>query len=448
MEGDLDRISTLPEAILCQIMSFLSTKDAVCTSILSTRWRYLFAAMSTFDFDDSLLQRPQKNDGCLLVNAQNNAPKINNFMNFVDRLLFFPNKATVECFRLHFSSYVDSLRVYGWICAALWHGVKELDIRLGLGNSPILPTVLFTSKSLVTLKLEARFFITVPSNVFFPSLKTLELRYVNFVDGDSIQILFASSPMLEESFIFQCNLENTRELNISNPSLKRLTIDCISEVYYRRHNLLFEINVPSLVYFKYVDFIEEDYTITNMHSLVKADIRIALNLYEIYEDHHQRALAQLLQGICNVKSLYLTIDLDALRVLYHKRFLACYNLVKLEIIDNSWEPQGTSLSEFLEFLPNLETLVLRDLNYEDAVWSPPEKVPSCLLFHLKEIVFGEFHGGSRHLIEMIKYFLKNAIVLENLKICMNSLEEKEQLEITKELLRLPRISMKCQVVTF
>ncbi|KAJ0014177.1 hypothetical protein Pint_20646 [Pistacia integerrima] len=46
-----DRISELPDEILHHILSFMATKFAVQTSILSTRWRHLWKFISTIDFD-------------------------------------------------------------------------------------------------------------------------------------------------------------------------------------------------------------------------------------------------------------------------------------------------------------------------------------------------------------------------------------------------------------
>ncbi|CAI8587146.1 unnamed protein product [Vicia faba] len=47
-----DRINDLPDPILCHILSYLSTKLAVRTSILSRRWKTIWLSVPTFDMFD------------------------------------------------------------------------------------------------------------------------------------------------------------------------------------------------------------------------------------------------------------------------------------------------------------------------------------------------------------------------------------------------------------
>ena len=55
--GDMqDRLSNLPDAILTHILSFLKTKDAVRTSILSTRWKSVWASVPTLNLSKSDFQ--------------------------------------------------------------------------------------------------------------------------------------------------------------------------------------------------------------------------------------------------------------------------------------------------------------------------------------------------------------------------------------------------------
>ncbi|MED6144428.1 hypothetical protein PIB30_015643 [Stylosanthes scabra] len=54
MEADI--ISTLPNSLLCHILSFLPTFDAVGTGFLSRRWRHLWKDLHAFNFDDRCIR--------------------------------------------------------------------------------------------------------------------------------------------------------------------------------------------------------------------------------------------------------------------------------------------------------------------------------------------------------------------------------------------------------
>ncbi|GMI85281.1 hypothetical protein like AT3G59200 [Hibiscus trionum] len=440
--GELDRISSLPDPILCHILSFLPTKDAVRSSVVSPRWRYLFASMPTLDFQYCL-------------SSIYSRPGAENFKNFVDRLLFFPNHITLECFRLYECSSrdVDYLslygRLYGWICAALWRGVKEIDIRHR--DLPVLPTLLFTSQSLMTLKLNMYEDMKVPCKVCLPNLKSLHLRNVRFVDGDSIHRLISGCLALEDLVLYLPELpKNIGKINIHSLSLKRLTLDfeMIFNINPFGFNYTFVINAPNLVCFKYVGLIAGGYCLSTMNSLEKAIIEVYRLDDEPSYDVNRESGATLLQGICSVKSLHLTIEQpETLIRMPPEPVLGFHKLLELKLkIRNEYHDwQGAWVFQFLRCAPNLETLHL-DLVVPYGGFKPvPEEVPSCLLFHLNEIKI-EFFEGNEHMFEMISYFLNHASVLEMLMIEAIGFEEDEELSIVKKLLGFPRISKKCRVV--
>jgi hypothetical protein len=59
LSGSRDVISSLPDDISSHILSFLPTKEAASTSVLSKKWRYLFAFVPNLDLDDSVYLNPE-----------------------------------------------------------------------------------------------------------------------------------------------------------------------------------------------------------------------------------------------------------------------------------------------------------------------------------------------------------------------------------------------------
>ncbi|KAK8545707.1 hypothetical protein V6N13_066976 [Hibiscus sabdariffa] len=452
--GDLDRISSLPDPILCHILSLLPTKDAVRTSVLSPRWRYLFASMPTLEFRYCLSN--------IYVYPRLRAEK---FKSFVDRLLFFPNPVTLECFRLHESSSPvdDHLRLYGWICAALWRGVKEIDILYR--TSALLPTILFTSQSLMTLKLDIDEDMKVPCKVCLPNLKFLHLKKIKFSDGDSIHRLISGCLSLEDLVLDPSEMpKNRSKLNIHSLSLKRLAFDFhyMLDDSLVDFNYTFVINAPNLVYFKYHGPIAEGYCLSSMNSLEEADVEVYQLVDEPSYDVNREtgataSISNLFQGICNVKSLRLSFNQPETLIRMPPEPVFVFGFhelveLELEIRHNVHDWQGMWVIQFLCCAPNLERLHI-GLPVPHEGFKPlplPEEVPSCLLFQLKEIKIRYFEGNEQ-MFEMISYFLSHGSVLEVLKVKIEEDEEysnPSSLRNAIKLLELPRNSNKCRVVAY
>lgn len=69
IHGNSKCLGSLPDVVIRHILSFLPTKDAVRTSVLSKRWEFLWTSIPTLDFH-------------LILPA-----KRTDFMNFVERVL-------------------------------------------------------------------------------------------------------------------------------------------------------------------------------------------------------------------------------------------------------------------------------------------------------------------------------------------------------------------------
>ena len=213
-EESRDIISNLPDELLYHILSFLPTKFAVGTSILSKRWRYLWASVPILDFDDELL------NPSTLVELEE---RIIMFQNFEDGVLRHSEVSCIKKFRLGYrDDNLDS--VYSWICIALERRVQELDLHLLIDWGVELPPMFFICKTLVVVKLSCALFLDIPTTVWLPSLKALHLKSVEYSDDDSIQKLLSGCPVLEELVIEREERDNQWVVNVSNPSLKILRI--------------------------------------------------------------------------------------------------------------------------------------------------------------------------------------------------------------------------------
>ncbi|XP_077242037.1 putative F-box/LRR-repeat protein At3g42770 [Tasmannia lanceolata] len=102
--GDFS-FNDLPEHLLIQILSFLPIKDAINTSLLSKRWRFLWTPTPNLDFDHRLIipQNPSFSESRKL------------FADLVDRTLIRYEGSAIQRLRICFDydnqlyeSHIDS----------------------------------------------------------------------------------------------------------------------------------------------------------------------------------------------------------------------------------------------------------------------------------------------------------------------------------------------------
>ncbi|GLU14715.1 hypothetical protein SLE2022_312680 [Rubroshorea leprosula] len=108
--GGVDNISRLLDEVLLHILSLLCFEDAVRTSVLSTRWRYLYASISDLILYFSSLGGQKETD----------------VENVVDRVFFYRNnRCPINRYQLGCSqsNEPNPSHLEGWIRALMWHGV-------------------------------------------------------------------------------------------------------------------------------------------------------------------------------------------------------------------------------------------------------------------------------------------------------------------------------------
>ncbi|KAL2336806.1 hypothetical protein Fmac_011252 [Flemingia macrophylla] len=180
-----DRISQLPDVLLLQILSLLSTKQAVATGILSKRWRLLWPSVSLLDFDDESSSGSRGGTG---------------FAGFVNSVLLRHDAPTVELFRLRCANPDSSGEVPTWLCHMVRRGVEHVEVLLSLSRYVALPRSLFNCGTLTVLKLDGVFLNTLSSfSVSLPAIRVLHVGdRVLFGCHDYVVKLLAGCPVLED----------------------------------------------------------------------------------------------------------------------------------------------------------------------------------------------------------------------------------------------------------
>ncbi|KAL4324844.1 hypothetical protein GQ457_11G003670 [Hibiscus cannabinus] len=419
--GGLGGFDGLPFELILHIMGFLPTKDAVRTSILSTKWRNRFVLLSSFDLYDCL---------------QNLSPaNIDKFSLFVDRLLSY-TRTDIEKFSLYAwkTDHLDD-----WIAKLLSRSLRELV--LGSERPYTLPDILFTSQTLLSMKLDiGGGDIRFQTNITLPSLKNLHVTNFVFTDGSFFNLI-STCRVLQELGIFDCEFPDTIVLTFQSVSLERFILDSTDLVFEIADQLdhAIEISAPSLSYFKYMDRLaSRGYNITRMCSLEEAHVRIHQEQRLPFVVDQMLSAHTLFTAINNTRHLNLGINLP--EMIFPEGFVF-HNLVILEYECCEDDKDGSWLLKLLHGMPQLKKLVLVKVREMSLLWT--EEVSPCLVNSVQEIEFFLYRRRTEKQLDMAEYFLRHGSMLQTLTVHIGVQVSRSR--VIERLLGFPRSSVSCRV---
>ncbi|KAK4604171.1 hypothetical protein RGQ29_012610 [Quercus rubra] len=450
----LDFISRVPDSILSYILSFLQTREAVCTSILSSRWRTVWTLVPTLDLDQEKLSK--------ISVDQSSCTTLGDILSNLWMLRStVPNSTPIQKLRIHWFTPCFPLHAHTWIRANILHGLQDLDLSI---STPLeLPRCLFFCTTLVLLKLKGQFLLNpVPSASTLPSLKTLLLQRVHYANPNSLSTLLAACPVLQDLTltVFGSDLEYldndaaAAEFNII------VLVPTLETFLLRLQNLWYshkiQINTPALKSFQFLGWLGEDVVLENLPNLVKLFLHPEKHIFTSYKEYSNRVL-DFMRPLYNVKSM--EFHIKAAQFLNHASKIddvpMFHNLSSLKFYGGVWCKSyvWNAVRPFLCRAPKLQTLAFELTNWlgydcyapVDCLEEPLD-VPECLSSHLTTCYHKGLSGNDIEM-QLVRQILKAARVLKTMNITVGSdLDSKAKLHIHEELVTFPRSSQTCQIV--
>ncbi|WZZ39641.1 hypothetical protein YC2023_035900 [Brassica napus] len=223
-----------------KILSFLPTKVAVSTSILSKQWRFLWMWLPNLEYTSTSPIRTYYSNSPALVE-------------FIDKNLPLHRAPVIERLSLDltYSRHTQPEHIKRWLEVAVSRHVRDLDIHYYSEDENVLPSSFYTCSSLVILKLSGVTLVDVPSTAAcLPSLKTLRLQDLTYQHDDSLQGLLDICPALEDLSVDFVREHSMGEITFIVPTLQRLSLFMADE-----WDLCgYVIDTPCLKYLKLEDW--------------------------------------------------------------------------------------------------------------------------------------------------------------------------------------------------
>ncbi|XP_019096401.1 PREDICTED: putative F-box/LRR-repeat protein At3g18150 [Camelina sativa] len=272
IKGAVDLISSLPDVILQDILTFVPTKLAIRTSLLSKRWRHVWCNISSLSFDYDRLDQAYS----------------------ISETLTHYTALKMMKFHLHTTSFIGICK---WIKFVMSRNVEKISLDLTEYN---FPDFFYINTSVKKLSIRLSISATIPPrcSVSWTSLQKLYLRHCFFTD-ESIAKILSGCPILES-----LKLDFYSELRILDLSksmrLRTLEINESASGFGPT-----QIVAPYLHCLVLTSTKSSLFTLVDVSSLAEAKLTICISpfQYNIEADILQNMVLKLLKELQNVEKL-------------------------------------------------------------------------------------------------------------------------------------------------
>lgn len=305
----VDRISNLPDSLICLILDHLHIKEAVKTSVLSTRWRNQWLWVPNLEL------------------SSRKFPDFSAFVSFGDRLFDSNRVSCIEKLNLDIHENEDggddddddddASYLTSWIDAAVKRKVQHVHVRCPLRE---MPSSLYICETLVSLELSHVAFVNSnPEFVSLPCLKTMTLKHNWYQNETTLERLVSSCPVLEELVIHGLVNTHVKVFRLISRSLKRLTMRIIFLQRDIGSSSRVVIDAPRLCFLSIIDNLSDNLVINSMDSNAKVEISLSfgLNLFgEANVSSRTSSIRGFLSGVSKIKDMTLRADTFEVVILY------------------------------------------------------------------------------------------------------------------------------------
>ncbi|KAL0354153.1 UNVERIFIED_CONTAM: putative F-box/FBD/LRR-repeat protein [Sesamum angustifolium] len=449
-----DRISDLPDDILHHVFFFLPIKSIARTSVLSKRWKNLWYSFPDLDFTTV---NTLSNDSIVMSSTVRKRARsyVLKGAEFVDQILSLLEKHS-DIRVLRFRAFLSFSRLVGLIRHAVKHNVQELDVEVSTSDYFNFPRSVINSATLRALRLKSWHpgFRLPPLEIMkagFRSLSLLSLSRAILHDQPTLVNLFTDSsfPLLKKLHLDACY--GLKHLRVECPALEDLNLENCFQLEH------LEINVQKLERLK-VSGCFDAYSISTRLMIEAPTLQIMSWSYNaITEECILQNLTSLHEVV--VGFLLLQEDLSSAKVQSVSNFLTgiscCHSLTLespcIEILSKNNEITGVSLCPFnkLKSLDNgTRTYGNRQAQGKNDTGESQTQSLKPFLYHLKVV---KIHGFTEcaNDISLVKFFLKNGKVLQEVFLCTSLSKPRDSLlreKIKSQIMGFSRASSNANIV--